>query len=1062
MLSILAASLSVTWMLWKHEQHNAVLDLRTQLDSELIGVGSRITQRMQISAQMLQGVQGLFAAASNVGHKEFRAYVEALQLGPDFSGIQGIGIALIVPHAQKSGHIAALRKQGFPEYAIRPMGERSVYAPVIQLEPFIGTNQRALGFDPYAISTRRGAMELSRDSGAATITGKIQLVLNTDTDSQPGFVMFLPIFKLGMPHDTVASRRASIIGWVNVPIRMNSFMASLYGELAAATDISIYDGVEMTDETLLYDSAGSHGKTGSTKVDAVEYIQVAGHTWTLAIRALPGFAARAGKDKSEFIVIAGIGLSLLLTLLTSNLVTSRERARIQARALRETKEHFETIFNASPDSVLITRLSDGIITEVNHAFTANTGYARDESIGHSTLDLDTWTNLDDRRRCISELREKGYTKDIEAQFRKKDGTLHTGIVSARAVALRGAEHAIWIIRDITARKRTEDALHQSEERLALILACANLGTWDWNLKTGSFVSNQHWADLRDLRLNEVQSHVSSWEKGIHPDDLSGLRQVLADHLDNRSQIFEAEYRIRTHSGGWIWVLDRGMVVGRDAEGNPLRIAGIEMDVTKRKHAEEAGQEALDRLLKIASRVPGVVYQYRLYPDGTHCFPFASEAIREIFRVAPEEVKADASRPFSLLHPDDYDGLISSIQDSARDLTPWRHEFRMRFDDGAVTWLFGNASPEREADGAILWHGFITDITERRRSEIELQLRGVALEAAANAMVITDRHGLIEWANAAFCALSGYTREEALGRNPRDLLKSGIETQEHYANLWRTINAGKVWHGEFVNRRKDGTYYHEYQTITPVRDEAGIISHFVAVKQDITERKLNEARMSALSRHLVELQEGARRRLAGELHDRTSPNLAAIGINLDVMAATLLSEGSPKLAARLDDTRALIEDTTASIREICADLRPPVLDYAGLLAALESYANQFSRRTGISVQVECAHPVVRLSSELESTLFRIAQEALTNCAKHSRATSIRVALDQTGRFIVLTVADNGIGFDPDMLRTAMHPGGLGTITMKELTEFSGGTFTLESSSGNGTRIRVEIDFSKGLT
>ena len=189
-------------------------------------------------------------------------------------------------------------------------------------------------------------------------------------------------------------------------------------------------------------------------------------------------------------------------------------------------------------------------------------------------------------------------------------------------------------------------------------------------------------------------------------------------------------------------------------------------------------------------------------------------------------------------------------------------------------------------------------------------------------------------------------------------------------------------------------------------------------------------MNELSRHLLELQEDTRRRLAGELHDRTSPNLAAIGINLDVMSATLLKEGSVELAARLEDTRALIEDTTASIREISADLRPPVLDYAGLLAALESYAHQFSRRTGIPVQVDCLDRASAIVVGVGiDCLFRIAQEALTNCAKHACATSIRVTLRQGGHPVVLTVADNGVGFDPDMLREAVQPG-LGTANMKD--------------------------------
>jgi PAS domain S-box-containing protein len=132
------------------------------------------------------------------------------------------------------------------------------------------------------------------------------------------------------------------------------------------------------------------------------------------------------------------------------------------------------------------------------------------------------------------------------------------------------------------------------------------------------------------------------------------------------------------------------------------------------------REALSRLQKFAVRLPGAIFQYRLRPDGSSCFPLASEAIRGIYRVTPEEVREDASRVFRVLHPDDHDGVVASIQQSARDLTPWRHEYRVRFADGTVCWLFGNALPEREADGATLWHGFITDITERKLVAAELE------------------------------------------------------------------------------------------------------------------------------------------------------------------------------------------------------------------------------------------------------------------------------------------------------------------------------------------------------
>ncbi|MDP1611460.1 MAG: PAS domain-containing protein [Sulfuritalea sp.] len=369
--------------------------------------------------------------------------------------------------------------------------------------------------------------------------------------------------------------------------------------------------------------------------------------------------------------------------------------------------------------------------------------------------------------------------------------------------------------------------------------------------------------------------------------------------------------------------------------------------------------------------------------------------------------------------------------------------------------------------ALAFAGLYYVRTERAAAEHDaalkqLRLQAAALDAAANSIIITNRQAMIEWANPAFCALSGYGIDDVLGQSVAKLVKSGVQAPEVYRDLWNTILAGKVWRGEMINRRKDGTCYLEGQTITPVRDEDGTVRYFIAVKQDISERRQSEKRMEELSRHLVVVQESARRRLSGELHDRTSPNLAAISVNLHIMAGTLLEAPSPMRSERLEDMRALIEDTAASIREICSDLRPPVLDYAGLVAALESYVKQFYRRTGITVRLDCTHSATRLPPEQETMLFRIVQEALTNCAKHSRAGTIQVRLKLDAKPVTLLVDDDGIGFDPQALGKTTHTGGLGILTMKEMAELSGGSFTLESAPGTGTRIKVEIHSMEGPT
>ncbi len=156
------------------------------------------------------------------------------------------------------------------------------------------------------------------------------------------------------------------------------------------------------------------------------------------------------------------------------------------------------------------------------------------------------------------------------------------------------------------------------------------------------------------------------------------------------------------------------------EGDRIIFTAYIRDITEHKRVEEAQQEALHRLQLITSQVPGAVYQFLLRPDGSYCLPFASNAIRGLFRVSPEELREDASRLFAAIHPDDHGDTLASIEASARDLTPWHHEFRVKFDDGTMLWLQGDSHPQREADGSTLWHGFITDITGRKQAEEELR------------------------------------------------------------------------------------------------------------------------------------------------------------------------------------------------------------------------------------------------------------------------------------------------------------------------------------------------------
>ena len=186
-LLVLCAALSVTWTLWDHERQAARHELLSQFDFSLGDAVSRIEQRVGTYELLLRGVQSLFATRGEVDRDQFRDYVDMLNLDANFSGIQAIGVVAWVPGAKRDEHIAAMRQQGLTDYTIQPAGSRDDYAPIIQREPYVGINRAAPGFDAWADPVRRRAMEQARDSGMATISGKVRLAVDSGAQRAPRF-----------------------------------------------------------------------------------------------------------------------------------------------------------------------------------------------------------------------------------------------------------------------------------------------------------------------------------------------------------------------------------------------------------------------------------------------------------------------------------------------------------------------------------------------------------------------------------------------------------------------------------------------------------------------------------------------------------------------------------------------------------------------------------------------------------------------------------------------------------------------------------------------------------
>lgn len=531
---------------------------------------------------------------------------------------------------------------------------------------------------------------------------------------------------------------------------------------------------------------------------------------------------------------------------------------------------------------------------------------------------------------------------------------------------------------------------------------------------------------------------------IHPDSRQVVFERIArapcDHIDGQTL---QEQFIRL-DGTVIDVETTGRAVTFEGQS---AIQAVVHDITERVAAQRSRDEVLARLQKIANQVPGMVYQYLLRADGSSCFPFTSEGIRQIYRCSPERVQTDASCVFGVLHPDDLDAVRDSITASARSLTPWQQEYRVKFGDGTVRWLYGDALPEQRIDGAVLWHGFITDITERKLADDQLRTLSYIVEQAPMSIVVTDLAGNIEYANPFALQCNGYSREDLYGQNPR-LLKSGLTATEVYQSLWQTLTAGEVWRGEFHNKKKNGELYVDQAVVASVRGDGNTL-HYVGLQQDITQRKRTEQALLASLRDKTAL--------LNEVHHRVKNNLQVITSLLRLEAGR----------SSRSDTRHVLTEMQGRIRAMA--LLHESLYRAGTFAAVDlgSYLMQlasqaFRAQSNGLVRLQLALDSVRVSLDQAKPCGLLLNELISNCLKHGfpegRSGEVRIELHPldvanavdavdtqaaTSQWC-LRVSDTGVGLSADF--EARRSQSLGLQLVADLTQQLQGTLHIEPGPG----------------
>lgn len=343
----------------------------------------------------------------------------------------------------------------------------------------------------------------------------------------------------------------------------------------------------------------------------------------------------------------------------------------------------------------------------------------------------------------------------------------------------------------------------------------------------------------------------------------------------------------------------------------------------------------------------------------------------------------------------------------------------------------------------------------RRQYNELSITAVTFESREG-VVVTDASNNILRVNRSFTEITGYSNGEAIGKTP-GMLHSGRHDREFYRNMWQILERDRFWSGEVWNRNKSGEIYPEWLTITSVLGADGQVTNYVGIFSDISERKAGEQQLRKLTAHIQTAREEEKARIAREIHDDLGGTLTALKMETYRLRSRLSGcEPVASLLEYVDSMTQLIDNAVVVTRRVISDLHPTILDDLGMTAALEWQCGQFSKRTGIACKVngaEAAHDKDderKLDKAQAINLFRILQEALSNVAQHSAATSVSVEYHQDGDETILSVSDNGCGLPEGHVIAQTSYGLRG---MHERVAQLDGQILFDSPQGGGLRVTV---------
>ena len=743
---------------------------------------------------------------------------------------------------------------------------------------------------------------------------------------------------------------------------------------------------------------------------------------------------------------------------TEQNIIERKRAE---EALRESEERGTKAFRFIPDALVISRLEDGKIVEVNDSWHKVFEYSREEVVGKSSLALNLFADSTDRQRAIALLREQGFVRDFEFQLRQKSGALRTATLSIELLKIHGEQYLLSIVNDITERKRIEESLQESEIRFRSLYENSTIGLYrttpDGEIILGNpaLIGMLGYSSFKELAARNLE------QEGFEP---SYERKHFIEKIELNGEIKGLESAWTHRDGSTVYIRESARVI-RDSDGKTLYYDGSVEDITERKRAEKRLRESELKFRTVAD----YTYDWEYWENENNEIEYISPSCERITGYSPQKFIEDPSLLKKIVHPEDY-GYVKQ-HDERLFITEHKHnidelDFRIIHKDGSVVHIHHVCRPI--FDESNKYHGrriSNRDITKRKRTEeaLEKSEEKFHLLFQNNQSMIglsTLKDGRYIDVNDEFLRVTQFSREEVIGLTAfelgiweslkqRDQLVEDLQKQDRVHNVEMRI------------RTKSGSIRTLLCNIELLVFEGELC--FLVSAIDNTERKRSEEEirkshkeLRLLADHLQNIREEERKRLAREFHDQFGQSMTALKMDLSLLLRTISDEkqdiSRKNIAKELKSAQNLIDEMSRSIWVIIADLRPQMLDDLGLLAALEWETEGFESRTGIRCNFKSVAGDIQMDSKKSIALFRIYQEVLTNISRHAHATVVKSVLRRDGEMLVFEVKDNGSGITHNK---QFKSDSFGLIGMRERALALGGQLEISGIAGEGTTIIVQL-------